>query len=146
MDQEDLDLEQRVWARIGDIGPDCEEKSGMEMMLRMNEESAYVYRQLAARSSGSRREKLMGLHRQTVSAVQTLRGMLMLEAETPGRSGVVPCQDSTTRALAKAFRRSSQLYKDYVNEETHAQYGGVFEILARQEAENMTTLLELLGE
>lgn len=146
MDQEDLDLEQRVWDRVGGLPPEREDSGEIQTMLRMNEESAYVYRQLAGRSSGSRREKLMGLHRQTASTVQTLRGMLMLDGESFGRSGVVPCQDSTARALAKAYRRSSHLRESYVNNESHEQYGCVFENLAGREAENMTTLLELLGE
>lgn len=146
MDKNDLELEQRVWERVSGLPAVNPPDSSMETMLQMNEESASVYRQLAVRSGGTRREKLMELYREAAASAQTLRGMMLLDGKTAGRCSSVPCQDSTPRALAKAFRRCCTLHRDYRERELQEDYGCVFACLAQREAESMALLLELIGE
>lgn len=147
MNEQDLDLEQRVWERVnGGTGvPQPRQDDRMRSLILLAEESAADFRQLARRYTGTRREQLLQFSRQTGSNADTLRGMYHLSG---GENDLRPSQqpDSERRSLTKACRRCASLrraYADYAKDDP--EYGCVFTLLEQQAAHRMEGLLELIG-
>ena len=80
MEQQDLELERRVWQRISGGGTECGETDGPSLreMEQQCREAATVFRQLAQSCSGAMRDCLQELSRQDYANAMTLMGMRVL--------------------------------------------------------------------
>ena len=146
MEQQDLELERRVWQRVSGGGEREEQPSFREMEQRCRE-SALAFRQLAQLSTGLMRETLQQLARQEQGNAMTLLGMRVLSGEEPEKTPCCPwTKTGTCRALALAYRRSCQAREDYSR---FARGGGAYEPvfcwMAEAEKEKMGQILALIG-
>lgn len=145
MDQTDLELEQRVWSRLGG-GNGMEESDLRGVMLRA-EESANEFRRMALNAGNARREKLVQLHHRCADHANAIRGMMVLAGENPGsRSTYTAPREGTARSLALAYRRSREQSGDYAALTDHAEYGDVFRDMLDDERQTMRQVLELIGQ
>lgn len=145
MEQQDLELERRVWQRVSGAQTAGEGNSLREMEQRCRE-SALAFRQLAQSSTGQMREMLQELHRQEHGNALTLLGMRILSGEEPEKMQCCPwSKTGTCRALALAFRRSCRAREDYTAHAAGGEYAPVFAAMAREEAEKMGRILALIG-
>ena len=79
MEQQDLELERRVWQRVsGAQVPAQGECTSLREMEQRSRESAMVFRQLAQTSTGLMRDTLQELHRQEYGNALTLLGIRVL--------------------------------------------------------------------
>ena len=84
MEQQDLELERRVWQRVsGAQVPAQGECTSLREMEQRSRESAMVFRQLAQTSTGLMRDTLQELHRQEYGNALTLLGIRVLSGEEP---------------------------------------------------------------
>lgn len=143
MEKQDLELEARVWQRVGGMQEAPEELREMEMRCR---ESAAVLRQLAGQSGGTNRETLLQLSRETMGDAQILRGMRILSGEEPER---VPNETASNvtlrRGLAQCFRCCQQAFRDYSQQAQSSDYAPIFSTLAYTESRRMSSILRLIG-
>lgn len=143
MEKQDLELEARVWQRVGGVQEAGEELREMEMRCR---ESAAVLRQLAGQSGGANRETLLRLSRETLGDAQMLRGMRILSGEEPERiPNEMAANVTLRRGLAQCFRRCQQAFHSYTQQAKSPDYGPVFSSLARTESHRMSAILQLIG-
>ena len=152
MEQRDLELERRVWQRVSGAQP--AEASGevsqpgtsLRELEQRSRESANVFRQLAQTVTGMMREMVQELYHQEYHTALTLRGMRVLSGEEPEKPACCPwTKTGVCRALALAYRRSSQAREDYAARASCGEFAPVFQVLARQEGEKMAQLLSLIG-
>ena len=146
MEQQDLELERRVWQRVSGGGETGTHTQLREMEQRCRE-SATAFRQLAQLSTGIMRETLQQLSHQEYANAMTLLGMRVLSGEEPEKSSCCPwTKTGICRALALAYRRSCQAREDY---SAHAKggsaYAPVFAWMAEAEKERMGRILSLIG-
>lgn len=153
MEQKDLDLEARVWKRIGGAASASMEKKELLAdnghileLLRCSEEASVVYRYLTAHSTGIKREKLSLLTRKEMNHCAALRGMAIMDGGEPSHStDYEPHPEPYNRILAKAYRSSCRLYHRYLQLTHNDNFGCIFNNLSEEESGTMQTLLELIG-
>lgn len=145
MEQQDLELERRVWQRVG--GAQGQEAcTSLREMEQRSRESAMVFRQLAQTSTGRMRDTLQELHRQEYGNALTLRGMRILSGEEPEKQIGCPwSKTGTCRALALAFRRSSRAREDYAARTSAGEFAPVFAAMEREEGKKMGKILAMIG-
>ena len=146
MEQQDLELERRVWQRVSG-GGEQEATPCLREMEQRCRESAQAFRQLAQLSTGFMRESLQQLARQEQSNGMTLLGMRVLSGEEPEKTPCCPwTKTGTCRTLALAYRRSCQAREDYAR---FARGGGAYEPvfcwMAEAERGTMAQILALIG-
>ena len=147
MEQQDLELERRVWQRVsGAQVPAQGECTSLREMEQRSRESAMVFRQLAQTSTGLMRDTLQELHRQEYGNALTLLGIRVLSGEEPEKQPGCPrTKTGTCRALALAFRRSSRAREDYAARASAGEFAPVFAAMEREEGEKMRKILALIG-
>lgn len=147
MEQQDLELERRVWQRVsGTQVPAQGECTSLREMEQRSRESAMVFRQLAQTSTGLMRDTLQELHRQEYGNALTLLGIRVLSGEEPEKQPGCPwTKTGTCRALALAFRRSSRAREDYAARASAGEFAPVFAAMEREEGEKMRKILALIG-
>lgn len=153
LDYSDVELEERVWNRITGIAqvtptqPPKENGCSLFTMLQDSEESAGVYRYLTAHTMGLRRDRLSMLYRRESDHAAAIRGMLILNGDSfDMQNHYEPGKEGLNRILAKAYRRSCQIHKNYLRASHDSDYDCTFENLAAEETQTMQTLLQLIGE
>lgn len=147
MDQEDLELEERVWQRIGMGGNSMGKQDHLHGLMLRAESAAADYRRMAMLAAGQRRERLLKLRQQELEDAAALRGMLILAGGNPGKmKKYAPAGESLSRMLARTYRQCEMTHRDYLAMEEDGDYGCVFRHLAEQSARQMQVLLELIGE
>lgn len=142
MEQEDLELEKRVWQRIGSNAaaglPEPEE------MRILAEQTAHELRSQARISGGSRREMLAELARHCSLHADALRGMMHLQALQPRQ--IRPWETGREPgALPRAYRNLQQLRGEFERCAQHREYGPVFCRMERIAAQDLFRLLALIG-
>ena len=148
MEQQDLELERRVWQRITDGGTDRAPTEGASLreMERQCRETAMVLRQLAQSSNGSMRDCLLELGKQEYANAMTLMGMRVLAGEEPEKTSPCPwSKTGTCRALALLYRQSCKARENYALHGKKGKYAPVFTLLEGLEVKKMGKLLCLIG-
>lgn len=148
MEQQDLELERRVWQRISGGGTDCDPEGGTSLreMEQRCREAAGVFRQLAQSCTGSMRDCLQELSRQDYANAMTLMGMRVLSGEEPEKAPGCPwSKTGTCRALALMYRQSCKARENYAFYANKSEYAPVFAVMERMEAKKMGKLLCLIG-
>lgn len=146
MEQKDLELERRVWQRVGGGGKPCAASPSLREMEQRSREAATVFRQLAQLCAGAMRESLQELYRQEYGTAAKLLGMRVLSGEEPEK--VLSCPWNKTgicRALSLSYRRSVQARQDYAARAAEGEFAPIFALLAAEETEKMGKLLSLIG-
>ena len=146
MEQQDLELERRVWQRVsGNVGTTAQ--PSLREMEQRSRESALAFRQLAQQCPISMRETLQELARMEHGNAAALLGMRVLSGEEPEKTPCCPwTKTGTCRALALAYRRSCQAREDYAAcAKAGGSYGPVFSWMAEAETEKMGRILSLIG-
>ena len=145
MEQQDLELERRVWQRISGGEQVCQGVPSLREMEQRCRESASVFRQLAQGCTGSMRDGLQELFRREYENALTLMGMRVLSGEEPEKMPCCPwSKTGVCRALTLAYRTSCQARQDYARS-GQGEYGPVFAAMERSEVEKMGKLLALIG-
>ena len=145
MEQQDLELERRVWQRISGGEQECGGVPSLREMEQRCRESANAFRQLAQLCTGAMRDGLQELFRQEYGNALTLMGMRVLSGEEPEKMPCCPwTKTGICRALALAYRTSCQARQDYARSR-QGDYEPVFAVMGRTEAEKMGKLLALIG-
>lgn len=149
MEQQDLELERRVWQRVSGAQPQVPEGEACASLREMEQrcrESAMVFRQLAQTSTGLMRDTLQDLHRREYGNALTLMGIRILSGEEPEKQPGCPwTKTGTCRALALAFRRSSRAREDYAAHAARGEFAPVFDAMEREEREKMGRILALIA-
>ena len=105
MEQQDLELERRVWQRISGGEQECGGVPSLREMEQRCRESAAAFRQLAQLCTGAMRDGLQELFRQEYGNALTLMGMRVLSGEEPEKMPCCPwTKTGVCRALALAYR------------------------------------------
>lgn len=145
MEQQDLELERRVWQRISGGEQEFGGVPSLRDMEQRCRESANAFRQLAQLCTGAMRDGLQELFRQEYGNALTLMGMRVLSGEEPEKMPCCPwTKTGVCRALALAYRTSCQARQDYTRSR-QGEYEPVFAVMERTEAEKMGKLLALIG-
>ena len=148
MEQQDLELERRVWQRISGGGTECGETDGPSLreMEQQCREAATVFRQLAQSCSGAMRDCLQELGKQEYANAMTLMGMRVLSGEEPEKGSGCPWnKTSTCRALALLYRQSCKARDNYAHYAKNGPYAPVFALMEGMEGKKMGKLLCLIG-
>lgn len=144
MEQEDLELEQRVWQRIGGGEEAGQGNVDLHGMMLQAEQIAGVFQDQARNAGGNRREILMELHRHSAGNANALRGMLHMD----GRELRQPRAWGASRdpgALPRAYRSLQRQREDFERHSGHREYGPVFRVMERTAGEDLHKLLGLIG-
>lgn len=144
---ENLELEQRVWERVGGrhpLEPALGALRGMEAQCR---EEAECCRVLAGSLGQRHREQLLRMQQEAAADAAAIRGIRILAGEEPeaAEPAAFP-RESIRRMLAVACRRSVQLRRE---EETHSadpDFGPLFSRMAEGENRRLGVLLGLLSQ
>lgn len=148
MEQQDLELERRVWQRISGGGSECGAAGGSSLreLEQQCREAAAVFRQLAQSCTGFMRDCLQELGKQEYANAMTLMGMRVLSGEEPEKTSSCPCnKTSTCRALALLYRQSCKARESYAYYAKNGEYAPVFTLMEGMETKKMGKLLCLIG-
>lgn len=144
MENEDLELEQRVWQRIGG---GRQQTDLLESLIRNEEECAAVSRHLAARESGSRKSRLLAVVQQSRENAGILKGMLKMSGgQWHSHPVYQPQKEKPAHLLGSLTRSCMELEARYESMSHQGEFCLVCRDLAERKNESLEVLLTLMGE
>ena len=145
MDKQDLSLEQQVWQRVR---PHREEVPGNDLRQLQREamELAAIYGNLSSRMTGRSQERIKQLYAGERANVSALAGIGILS----GNGGESlkhwqPGKEDPRKQLVRCYHRTRRCVTEYLARSAEAEYGLVFEKLAKRTGEHCVLLAEILG-
>ena len=142
MENFDAQLERRVWQRVRADAPPV----SLQAMAAAEHTTAAVYLMLSRMMQGQQKEQLRRLFQREREHGRLLSGMSRLSEGKPlSFRAEQPEGDRLEIALRKCYVRTLQAAGNYAARENDPDFGHVFRELRRQEEENCTMILQILG-
>ena len=145
MDKQDVTLEQQVWQRVRASREETSSQDLRQLQLEATELAA-IYRNLFSRMTGRPQELAKLLYTGEQANARALVGIGILS-----RSGGEalkhwqPGKEDLLRQLMRCYHRTRRCMTEYLARSAEAEFGIVFEKLAKREAEHCTLIAEILG-
>lgn len=135
-----------VWQRVHNSPPAIENEQVLPTLLREELANTALYTQLARKLGPPHNQMLQQMARQEQSHGFCLRGICKM------RTGTVPAverpqlsQDTPEALLRRCYEQKLRCCTQYSARSNDPQFGPVFALLARQEQEHCSILLQILG-
>lgn len=140
------DMEQQVWQRVR-ANREETTKSDLRQLQREAMELAAVYRGLLSRMTGRQREQAARLHQGEQANAAALAGIGILAHQNREQLKIwQPGKESPEKLLERCYHRTRRCMMEYMARSAEAEFGVVFEKLAKREGEQCGIIAELLGE
>ena len=146
MDKQDWDVEQQVWQRVR---ANREEAPGNDLRQLQREamELAAVYRGLLSQLTGRQRERIVKLHQGERANAAALAGIGMLSRQNREQLKLwQPGREEPGKQLERCYHRTRRCMTEYMARSAEAEFGVVFDGMAKRSAEHCALIAELLGE
>ena len=142
---EDRNMEQRVWQRVRAAGEEAP-RSDLRQLQREAMELAAIYQGIASRLTGKQQEQVQRLYGGEKANSSALVGIGVLSRQ----GGEVlklwqPGKEDVKLQLQRCYHRTRRCMTEYLARSAEAEYGVVFERLAKREGEHCMMIAELLG-
>lgn len=138
-------MEQQVWQRV----KACREEvpqSDLRQLQRETMELAAIYRSLSAQLTGRQRELVVKLYRGEKANAAALTGMGILSRQNTEQVKLwQPGKEDPRKLLERCYHRTRRGMMEYLARSADAEFGVVFEKLAKREGEHCWMIAELLG-
>lgn len=145
MDKQSLSTEQQVWQRVNA----CREegsKNDLRQLQREAMELAAVYRMLLPQLTGYQREQVMKLQQGERANAAALAGIGKL-SRTGGEQLKLwqPGKEDPAKLLERCYHRTRRCLTEYLARSAEAEFGIVFDRMAKREGEHCAVIAEVLG-
>ena len=145
MDKQSLSTEQQVWQRVNacrEEGP----KNDLRQLQREAMELAAVYRMLLPQLTGYQREQVMKLQQGERANAAALAGIGKL-SRTGGEQLKLwqPGKEDPAKLLERCYHRTRRCLTEYLARSAEAEFGTVFDRMAKREGEHCAVIAEVLG-
>lgn len=143
MNHIDENLEKRVWQRVtGD--PQIPNIGGL---IAAAQTQAAIYFVLSRMFQGNQKNLLRQLYQRERGHSRCLLGISRLcDGLRERKEAPLPVIDRPETALRKCYAQTLKTIQSYTQLESDSEYGHIFEVLRREEAENCRLLLEIIGQ
>lgn len=145
MDKQDWELEQQVWQRVQSQREKAP-RNDLRQLQREAMELAAVYRGISGQLTGKNREAALQLYGGEKANAAALAGIGILSHQ--GEEAVKvwqPGKEEPKKALERCYHRTRRCMTEYLSRSAEAEFGVVFEKLAKRAGEHCGILAELLG-
>lgn len=146
MENFDKKREQQVWKRVRGNSPPSQRQDLRALHLAVLENQA-AYRRLTPALAGRLRDQAQALLTDSQAEAATLRGLHFLST---GAALAVkpqsPPPGSPVKLLVGCYHRTYRALGEYTARSAQAEYGAVFQELARQAQGQCASLARLLGD
>ena len=138
-------MEQQVWQRV-QANRGEQPRNDLRQLQREAMELAAIYRSLSSQLTGSPKESAQKLYRGEKANVLTLAGLEIL-SQGGGEAMKLwqPQKEDPKKLLQRCYHRTRRCMTEYQARSAEAEYGVVFDKLAKREAEHCTLIAEILG-
>ncbi len=146
MDKQDWNVEQQIWQRVR-ANREEGSKNDLRQLRREAMELAAVYRGLLSRMTGRQREQVARLHQGEQANAAALAGIGILSHQNREQLKLwQPGKEEPQKLLERCYHRTRRCMMEYMARSAEAEFGVVFEKLAKREGEQCGIIAELLGE
>ena len=146
MDKQDWNAEQQIWQRVR-ANREEGAKNDLRQLRREAMELAAVYRGLLPRMTGRQREQVARLHQGEQANSAALAGIGILSHQNREQLKLwQPGKEEPQKLLERCYHRTRRCMMEYMARSAEAEFGVVFEKLAKREGEQCSIIAELLGE
>lgn len=140
------DMEQQVWQRVR-ANREEGAKTDLRQLQREAMELAAMYRGLLSRMTGRQREQAARLYQGEQANAAALAGIGILSHQNREQLKIwQPGKEDLKKLLERCYHRTRRCMMEYMARSAEAEYGVVFEKLAKREGEQCSLIAELLGE
>ena len=137
--------EQEVWQRV-QANREAVPVNDLGQLQREAMELAAAYRNLSTQLTGTPKESVMKLHRGEKANAMTLAGLEILSRDRGEALKLwQPKKEDPRKLLQRCYHRTRRCMTEYLARSAEAEYGVVFEKLAKREAEHCALIPEILG-
>ena len=145
MDKQDRNTEQQVWQRVRACREEAP-KNDLRQMQREAMELAAVYRALSPQMMGSHREKMQKLYQGERANAAALTGIGYLFRQGGEQLKLwQPAMEDAKKLLERCYHRTRRCMTEYLARSAEAEWGIVYDRMAKREGEHCVLIAELLG-
>ena len=146
MDKQDWLAEQQVWQRVRASREETP-RNDLHQLQREAMELAAGYRTLAAQVTGRQREQILKLHRGERANAAALAGIGLLSRQNGEQVKLwQPGKEEPKKLLERCYHRTRRCMTEYLARSAEAEFGAVFDRMAKREGEHCALIAEVLGE
>ena len=146
MDKQDWNAEQQIWQRVR-ANREEGAKNDLRQLRREAMELAAVYRGLLPRMTGRQWEQAARLYQGEQANAAALAGIGILSHQNREQLKLwQPGKEEPQKLLERCYHRTRRCMMEYMARSAEAEFGVVFEKLAKREGEQCSIIAELLGE
>ncbi len=139
------EIEQQVWQRVR-AGGEKPADTDLRQLQREALELAAVYRNLAPRLTGKQQERIQQLHAGEKANAEALGGIGFLSRQgTESLKLWQPGQEEVKKTLERCYHRTRRCMTEYMARSAEAEFGIVYDTMAKREGKHCALLAELLG-
>lgn len=140
-----METERQVWQRVNACREEAP-KNDLRQLQREAMELAAVYRALSSGMTGRTREQIMRLYRGEKANALALAGMGYLSRQGGEQMKLwQPGKDDPQKLLERCYHRTRRCMTEYLARSAEAEFGAVFDRMAKREGEHCALLAEVLG-
>ena len=140
-----METERQVWQRVNACREEAP-KNDLRQLQREAMELAAVYRALSSGMTGRPREQIMRLYRGEKANALALAGMGYLSRQGGEQMKLwQPGKDDPQKLLERCYHRTRRCMTEYLARSAEAEFGAVFDRMAKREGEHCALLAEILG-
>ncbi len=145
MDKQDWTTEQQVWQRVRASREEVPQND-LRQLQREALELASIYRALASRITGSRREQILKLYRGERDNAAALVGIGILSRQSGEQVKLwQPEKEDSRKLLERCYHRTRRCMTEYQARSADGEFGVVFDRLAKREGEQCELIAQLVG-
>lgn len=145
MEKFDLETERQVWQRVNTCREETP-KNDLRQLQREAMELAAVYRALSSRMTGNPREQIMKLYRGEKANALALAGMGYLSRQGGEQLKLwQPGKEDPGKMLERCYHRTRRCMTEYLARSAEAEFGAVFDRMAKRAGEHCALIAEVLG-